>query len=166
MTTQHTNCRKEPVGKEVLDYVWLGLTVPPPGPTCRADFHWSHTDEDSSRVARRREQQRRRAGVGRRGGQHTSHLGQEKRRKSKGLHVNNKNARQNYAVIPASSKSISRFNLTYNIWPVCGAITKHSSTKFKESIPHKSLWIKLSSIMDKWKFNLIKQKLCHITITT
>lgn len=55
-----------------------GLPVPPPGPTCRADVQTSHTDEGSSRVARRRELQRRRAGVGRTGGQHTSHLGEER----------------------------------------------------------------------------------------
>lgn len=137
----------------------IGTPVPPPGPTCRADFHWSHTDEDSSRVARRREQQRRRAGVGRRGGQHTSHLGQEEeRRKGKGLHVNNKNARQNYAVIPASSKSISRFNLN----------SQHltSMWRYYQTHPQSLKNLYLSSIMDKWKFNLIKQKLCHITITT
>lgn len=49
---------------------------------------------------------------------------------------------------------------TFNIWPVCGAVTKHSSakssTKFK-SIPRmqrKSLWIKVPSKKDKCTVSL------------
>lgn len=115
INTQHTNSVKEQAVREVLeevhDYMWLG---------CQYLLLVQHvelisTDHTQTRIPvglleGGSSSEGGLVSVG--GGDSIPRIWERRRRRTgKGLHVNNKNSRQNYAFILISSKSMSRFNL-------------------------------------------------------